>query len=93
MQSGGSVELVGGVTDIASKFQSFGWHVQTIGGHDYEHILDAITAAKEAAGKPSLIVCRTEKGHGVPYMVGDNSWHKRVPTEEELARAFIEIGE
>lgn len=93
MQSGGTVEQVGGITDIEGKFSAFGWHTQVINGHDFGEILDGINAARAVPDTPSVLVCRTEKGHGVPFMVTDNSWHKRVPTEDELARAFEEIGE
>jgi len=93
MQSGGSVEDVGGIRDIHSKFAAFGWHTQEIDGHDYGQILSAIDLAKSLDDRPSVVVCHTEKGHGVPFMVGDNSWHKRVPTEEELKAALEAIGE
>ena len=93
MQSGGTVEEVGGVTEIRRKFEAFGWHGQEIDGHDFVQLLDAIERAKSVEDQPSLIMCHTEKGHGVPFMVGDNSWHKRVPNDEELARALAEIGE
>jgi transketolase len=92
MQSGGTVEEIGGVRDIPGKFAAFGWHVQAIDGHDFSQILAAIDAAKGIPDQPSVVVCHTEKGHGVPFMVGDNSWHKRVPTEDEVYRALTEIG-
>jgi transketolase len=93
LQSGGTVEEVGGIRDIPGKFESFGWHVQSIDGHDFSQILDSVDTAKSVQDTPSIIVCRTEKGHGVPFMVGDNSWHKRVPNEDEVARAMEAIGE
>jgi transketolase len=92
-QSGGTVEEVGGVRDIPGKFKTFGWHVQSIDGHDFSQILASVDIAKSILDQPSVIVCRTEKGHGVPFMIGDNSWHKRVPTDDELARAMAAIGE
>ena len=61
-------------TDQVMRFKASGWHVQEIDGHDPEAIDAAITAAK-AAGKPSMIACKTHialghaaqdtsKGHG-----------------------------
>ena len=93
MQSGGTVEEVGGITAVRDRFASFGWHCQEINGHDFGELLGAIEAAKAVEDQPSMIVCHTEKAHGVPFMVGDNSWHKRVPTEEELALALEQIGD
>jgi transketolase len=85
-QSGGRVEEVSGMREIAARFAAFGWHAQEIDGHDVTAILSAVKAAKDDP-RPSVIVARTVKGKGVPFMEGDNSWHKRVPTKEELARA------
>jgi transketolase len=38
-------------------------------------------------------VAHTIKGKGVPFMENDNSWHKRVPTADELERALVALGE
>ncbi len=86
-QSGGLLKDVSGMGEIAAKFAAFGWHTQDIDGHDIAEILTAVDAAK-ADPRPSLIVARTVKGKGVPFMERDNSWHKRVPTEEELEAAI-----
>lgn len=91
-QSGGLIEEVSGVYPIAEKWESFGWHVQTIDGHDVSRILAAIEAAKQVTDKPSAIVAKTTKGHGLSYMIGDNTWHKRVYTDEEYEKAIIELG-
>jgi transketolase len=91
-QSGGSIEEVSGAYPIAEKWESFGWHVQTIDGHDVSQILAAIEAAKHVTDKPSAIVAKTNKGHGLSYMIGDNTWHKRVYTDEEYEKAMIELG-
>jgi len=86
-QSGGLLEEVSGMRDIAAKFAAFGWHTQEIDGHDVAAILAAVDAARKDP-RPSVIVARTVKGKGVPFMERDNSWHKRVPTKEELAKAI-----
>jgi len=43
-------------------------------------------------GQPVVIIAHTVKGKGVPYMEGDNSWHKRVPTDEEYQIAMSILG-
>jgi transketolase len=91
-QSGGSIEEVSGAYPIAEKWESFGWHVQTIDGHNVSQILSAIEAAKQVTDKPSAIVAKTNKGHGLSYMIGDNTWHKRVYTDKEYEKAMIELG-
>ena len=91
-QSGGSVEKVSGPYPIDEKFKAFGWHVQNIDGHDIEAIIAAVKEAHAIKGMPSVIVCKTVKGNGVSFMVGENSWHKRVYTDDEYHQAIVELG-
>lgn len=92
MQSGGAVEAVSGLYPIRPKWEAFGWHVQEIDGHDMGQILEAVAQARRVAERPSVILAHTVKGKGVPFMVGDNSWHKRVPTREEFEAAMAALG-
>lgn len=81
-----------GLLPILPKWESFGWHCQEIDGHDFHQILGAIGQAQEEIDRPSLILAHTIKGKGVPFMENDNSWHKRVPTKEELDTALEALG-
>lgn len=92
MQSGGPVDKVSGLYPILPKCKAFGWHCQETNGHDFDEILPALERAKAETEQPSMILAHTVKGQGVPFMIGDNSWHKRVPTEEELKEAMIALG-
>jgi transketolase len=92
IQSGGPVGDVSGLNPILPKWEAFGWHCQEIDGHDFGQILRAIENAKARVEQPSLILARTIKGQGVPFMVGDNSWHKRVPTRQEYEEAMRALG-
>lgn len=90
-QSGDRVEKVSGLLPILPKWEACGWHCQTIDGHDFRQIIDAIDCAKKAPD-PSVIIAKTIKGKGLDYMEDDNSWHKRVPNDEELAIAIRMLG-
>ena len=90
-QSGGQVEEISGLLPILPKWEAFGWHCQAIDGHDFAQIINAIENARKTPG-PSVIIAKTVKGKGLPYMENDNSWHKRVPTDEELAVAVEVLG-
>ncbi|MCG8402469.1 MAG: transketolase [Firmicutes bacterium] len=83
-QSGGTVEEISTLYPLLPKWQSFGWHTQEISGHDMVAIKEAIAHAKLVNDRPSIILCRTIKGKGIYYMENDNSWHKRVPTQEQM---------
>jgi transketolase len=47
---------------LADKFACFGWHSQSVDGHDVGQIVAAVDKAKQAAGRPSVIVLNTVKG-------------------------------
>ncbi|MEA5030590.1 MAG: transketolase [Sphaerochaeta sp.] len=91
-QSGGTVGEISGPYPIAEKWADFGWHTQTIDGHDIAQILDAVEQAKLVVDRPSVIVAKTVKGQGLSFMVGDNTWHKRVYTDAEYEQAMVELG-
>ncbi|MBI3587189.1 MAG: transketolase, partial [Ignavibacteriales bacterium] len=53
--------------DVGKRFESYGWHVQTVtDGNDLEVIHTAIKAAQEETERPSLIKIRTHIGFGSP---------------------------
>lgn len=87
-QSGGTLEEVSGMGAIHSRFEITGWHCQEIDGHNFSQIIEAVEEAKSVTDRPSVIVAHTIKGKGVPFMENDNSWHKRVPTREQLEEAM-----
>lgn len=92
-QSGGGIEEVSGLEPVLPKWEAFNWHCQVIPGHDIKAIQGAIQKAKEYKGKPSMIILNTIKGKGLSFMENDNSWHKRVPTEDQMAEAIRVLGD
>jgi transketolase len=90
-QSGGPVREVSGLCPVLPKWEAFGWHCQEIDGHDPRAILTAVERAQTETDRPSCIVARTVKGKGIPFMEADNSWHKRVPTKDELEKALAAL--
>ncbi len=90
-QSGGPVREVSGLCPVLPKWEAFGWHGQEIDGHDPQAILTAVERAQAEMDHPSCIVARTVKGKGIPFMETDNSWHKRVPTKDELETALAAL--
>ena len=90
-QSGGTVTEISGAPGIAKQFEAFAWDAQEIDGHDIPAIKSSIEKAAANKGRPHVIVCKTVKGKGLSFMENDNSWHKRVPTKEELEIAGKEL--
>jgi transketolase len=92
IQSLGSVEETLNLEPLAEKFNSFGWLVREIDGHnlaEIEHVLDKTPLE---AGKPTCIIAHTVKGKGISFMENQVLWHYRSPNEQELQTALIELG-
>ncbi len=93
-QIDGLVNDVMKIEPLADKFKSFGWSVQTINGHDYQAIHDAITATRNISERPHLIIANTIKGKGVSFLESDTvAWHGKALSIEELAQATKELVE
>ena len=70
--------------DVIKRFESFGWHTETISnGEDYLSIDKAITRAKAITDKPSLIEIKTVIGIGSSAS-GTKEAHSGSLTENEL---------
>ncbi len=74
-----------------AKWQSFGWPVLEIDGHDLTQIGKALDQAEATRGAPTLIVAHTVKGKGVSFMENNPEWHGKSPKPEEAVAAIREI--
>lgn len=94
-QIDGPTSTITGIGGLEDKWSSFGWNVIVADGHDFESILDAFSLAKAAkgSGKPSMILFKTEMGHGVDFMAGTHKWHGKAPSEEQCAEALKQLKE
>ena len=74
--------------DVAARFEAYGWHaIRGVDGHDAESVRQALQAAAEEAGRPTLICCRTIIGFGAPAKQGTASAHGAALGEGEVAAA------
>ena len=69
-------EVEGWFTDDTPKrFESYGWHVISVDGHNPEEIKAAIIAARAETTKPTMICCKTIIGFGSPAKQGTHDCH------------------
>ena len=62
--------------DVPARFEAYGWHVvRDVDGHDADEVREALTAAVEEAGQPTLICCKTIIGFGAPVKEGTAAAH------------------
>jgi transketolase len=92
LQIDGPVNEIMEIEPIADKWACFGWEVFRVNGHDFQEIISALDKAETVKHKPSLIVARTVKGKGVSFFEGKVEYHGIPPTDEELAKALVELG-
>ncbi len=91
IQLDGVVKETMDLEPLEAKWKAFNWNTLVIDGHDLSQILDAVDAAKEHKGNPTLIIAHTVKGKGVSFMENKVEWHGVAPTREQAEKAIEEI--
>ncbi len=71
--------------DRSMRFESYGWHTQTVeNGNDLEAIDRALRAAQAERERPSLILVRTHIGYGSPHKQDTFEAHGSPLGEDEV---------
>ncbi|MGH7896831.1 MAG: transketolase [Candidatus Binatia bacterium] len=79
--------------DVAGRFGAYGWHVERVGdGNDLDKISQALTTAKAATDRPTLLVVRTVLGYGAPKKAGTFEAHGSPLGEAEVRAAKQSLG-
>jgi transketolase len=73
--------------DTRKRFESYGWHVQDVDGHDTAAIEDALLAARAVKEKPSIIIARTKIAKGSPEKEGSAESHGSPLKKNEIESA------
>lgn len=89
LQALDKIESVLSLDNLEKKFAAFGWDVAEVDGHSFKELYREISNCKKDT--PRVIIANTIKGKGVSYMENDPKWHTRLPTEEELKQAYLEL--
>jgi transketolase len=96
------LQISGRTVDVMSyepldkRWESFGWEVRVIDGHDLHQIVENATDIPFKIGKPSMIIADTVKSKGLPFAEDKVNFHYWKVTSEELEiaeRALREIEE
>ena len=88
LQIDGKVEEVKALDCLYSKWESFGFNVIPCDGHNIDMLIDSFEKARQTKEKPSIIIARTVKGKGVPFMENKAEWHGKAPNDEQYERAM-----
>lgn len=91
IQTDGFTEEVLPLEPLREKWESFGWHVIEIDGHNFEAIVEAVGQAKAVFNRPSCIIAHTVPGKGVAAFEHHFEWHGKPPNKEEARMALLEL--
>ena len=75
LQLDGFMYEIMNIEDLTAKWESFGWFVQRVNGHDFAEMDLAVENAKAEKSRPSMIILDTIKGKGVPFAENQVSNH------------------
>jgi transketolase len=88
----GETELGWNSAAYAARARAFGWHAIELDGHDLSAIDRAYAEALAQKDRPTCLVARTEKGHGVSLVANKNGWHGKALNPEQARQAIAELG-
>lgn len=72
-----------------ARAEAFGWHAIEVDGHDVGAVDGALAEAVATEGRPSVIIARTEKGHGYRGVANQSGKHGKAIDEQEAAIAEL----
>ncbi len=79
--------------DTAMRFRAYHWNViGPIDGQSIDAVDAAIVAAKTETSRPTLIICKTDIGHGSPNKHGTGEAHGTAVMGDEIAATRANIG-
>jgi transketolase len=93
LQISGTLAEVCNTDPVDKKFESFGWAVRHVDGHDLDAIKNLFDQLPFEKGKPSYVIAHTIKGKGVSYMENEMKWHHGVPVQQQYDLAMEELDE
>lgn len=87
----GSIKERFDINPLPEKWESFGWQVFVIDGHDIEAIMEALDKADLVKGKPTVIIAQTVKGKGITFAENVAGFHNGALTKEQHETALNEL--
>jgi transketolase len=90
-QALGYTRDVNAATNMAERWQSFGWDAYDMDGHAVPALVDRLQSFDQIRKRPQIIVAHTTFGKGVSYMERKIRWHYMPMSEAEYELALSEV--
>jgi transketolase len=88
----GETDLGWNSAAYAARARAFGWHAIELDGHDLTAIDRAYAEALNIKDRPTCLVAKTEKGHGVSLVANKDGWHGKAFSPDQAKAAIAELG-
>ena len=92
LEADGTLKEITSLNDIAEKYRAFGWNVVELDGNSIsaiKKVFDNLPSPESKA--PTVLICHTVKGKGVPFMENDVLWHAGKITEEQYTQCIKKL--
>ena len=74
---------------FADKWNSFGFSVKEVDGHNINEIRSTLQQIPFDKNKPSAIICHTIKGKGISYAENNLEWHHKNKISDEDIQSLL----
>jgi len=91
LQVNGRTVHIMDTSPFEAKFESFGWEVKTIDGHDFSAIYEALSSVPFRQGKPSAIIANTIKCKGLEFAEDRFEYHHWHCEPEKIGQAIKNV--
>ena len=79
------------IEPLVSKWLAFNWKVLECDGHDFVSITQALHEAETCTGRPSVVLCNTIKGKGIPYIENYPTKPNILLTEDKYKECMLHL--
>jgi transketolase len=78
--------------DVAARYAGYGWHVESVDGHNRPAIGRAVESAQKERDRPSIIICKTHIAYGAPTKQDTASAHGEPLGDDEIRQVKEKYG-
>lgn len=91
IQIDGHTKNVMPIEPLKEKYESFNWNTIEVDGHNLKEIINAINKAKFINDNPTVIICNTIAGKGIPFIENKPEWHGKSISDDEYQKIQNEL--
>jgi len=77
------------VVPLDKKWEAFGWNIIMCDGHDFISLTQALENAENAKDQPSILLCNTVKGKGIPYVENNRTPSNFMLSDKQYTEAMV----